>query len=328
MKLLKRSKAAEGWLAIDCSQPTVHAVRVERDGDDVPCLTLMATADAPGTDGEVLARLRRAVGKKPHNCTTTIPTSQYQIMQLNAPPVPPSERNSALLWNIKDTLSFHVDDTLVQSMDIPADGSPIGHTRLLLVIAARRSSVVTRTQLIERAGFSLRAIDVAETCQRNISHLFEKPGRATALISFDDRGGLLTFTHRGELYATRRLDTNAADILAGAAGDGLLSQPLYERVALEVQRSLDNFDRLFSLLSVDRLLIAPGPGMDALVSFLRPQILKPVALADLRDVLATADDVSLGNTVDQAPWFAAIGMALRNETSALVPGKVDTKAFS
>ena len=78
--------------------------------------------------------------------------------------------------------------------------------------------------------------------QRNIAALFEEPGRGLAMLAFDERGGLLTFTSGGELYMARQTDIGLSQLtgLAAGARDSVL-----DRLVLELQRSLDHFDRQF-----------------------------------------------------------------------------------
>ena len=133
--------------------------------------------------------------------------------------------------------------------------------------------------LFQDAKTPLAAIDIPELAQRNLSALFEEPNRGLAMVAFDAKGGRLTITYNGELYMTRYIDVGAAE-LAGPNGASLR-----ERVLLDIQRSLDNFDRNYSSIHLTRLLVGPLPGGDEVVAYLAANLSLPVAAANLADVL-------------------------------------------
>ena len=109
-------------------------------------------------------------------------------------------------------------------------------------------------KLFQDAKFPLEAIDVPEMAQRNIAQLFEQQARGLALLAFDDLGGLLTFTAGGELYMARRTEITDAQL---TEVQGEAREQTLDRLVLELQRSLDHFDRQFSYVGVSRMLMAP-----------------------------------------------------------------------
>ena len=62
-----------------------------------------------------------------------------------------------------------------------------------------------------------------------------------------------------------------------------------ERLTLEIQRSLDHFDRQFGGIPVDRLLLAPMDKTDGLREGLAGNLALPVEVLNLADVLDVAD---------------------------------------
>src|SRR5205807_9411155 len=91
-----------------------------------------------------------------------------------------------------------------------------------------RERVRSCMHAFEGAGVRLAAIDVAEIAQRNLAACYEQPERGLAFLSFDDRGGLLTFTRNGELHALRHLDVGARAL--GALGSAAPRELLIERL--------------------------------------------------------------------------------------------------
>ena len=300
-----------GWMAVALGVRQVQAAHVLRPPGKRPLLALRQRFERSGDDVDDLARLRRALDLQRFRCTTAVEPSAYRIVQVNAPAVAPAERNAALRWSVKDAIDFAAEDAIVDSFAIPQSGAPAGRPPLVLAVAARRERVAARVRACPRARVPLAAIDIAEAAQRNVAALFEQPGRGLAFLAFGAAGGLLTITMNGELHALRTVDVQLAALADG--GDGEARRALHDRIALEVQRSLDNFDRLFSQIALDRLLVAPYPGAEALVASLRDSLALPVALADLDEVLDCDGDARFASGAEQAEWLHAVGLALRDE---------------
>lgn len=301
-------------MAVTLQQGSVRVAHVVRARTGPPRLALLARFERSGTDAEDLGKLRRSLSLQHYRCTTAADASAYQIVQLNAPAVPAAEMNAALRWSVKDSLDFPVDDALIDSFDVPVDGSPMGRARLVLTVAARRERIAARIQAFQRAGVPLSVIDIGEAAQRNLAALFEQPDRALAFLTFDQQGGLLTFTRNGELYAQRRIDATTKTLSSSAPSQA--REQLFERIALELQRSLDNFDRLFSQLALQRVLVGPFDGASSLVAYLAANLAPPVEAADLAGVFACDKGADLGGPVEQAEWLYPLGLALREPLTA------------
>ena len=300
-----------GWMAVELRPDSLRVAHVVRSGKARPRLALLRSFARAGSEAEDLSRLRKSLGLQHYRCTTAAEPGSYQIVQLPAPAVPAAELKAALRWSVKDAIDFAVDDALIDALAVPNDDPRGARPPQVLAVAARRERVGARVQAFQRAGIALKVVDVAETAQRNLAALFEEPNRGLAFLAFDERGGLLTFTRNGELYALRHIDVATAalaDAAPAAARDSL-----YERIALELQRSLDNFDRLFSQVALQRLLVAPLDGRGALLDYLRNNLALPVEAADLDGAFDCAGDVAFGDSTEQAGWLRPLGLALREE---------------
>src|SRR5208282_5068936 len=125
----------------------------------------------------------------------------------------------------------------VEVLDIPSDRSAPTHHHQVYAVAARNSVIEARVKPFNVAEVPLEAIDIPDLAQRNISVLFESVERGVAMLAFYQGVGLLTFTSGGELYLVRRIDITLTQLME--AGDEQRPQ-YFERIALELQRSLDN----------------------------------------------------------------------------------------
>ena len=126
-------------------------------------------------------------------------------------------------------------------------------TPQMLAIAAAHEALRPLVQAGHVAGAPWQALDIAETALRNISALVETEGRAQALLHVGEHETLLVITAAGELLLARQLDTTLARLTAGSATE---REEAFDHVGLELQRTLDGFDRLFSHLG----LAPPAPG--------------------------------------------------------------------
>jgi MSHA biogenesis protein MshI len=230
--------------------------------------------------------------------------ADYKLRLLDAPNVPAEEIKSAVRWQIQDMLDFHANDGTVDVLEVPHP-EHLSHVRQIFAVAAKNTLLAEETAIATNAGLNLGIIDIIETAQRNLVSRLETPGRALAVFSFIETGGLLTLTLDGELCMVRTLGVNQALLESGDTENAL------ERLTLEIQRTLDHFDRQFGGIPVGRLLLVPMEHVERLRDGLKANLALPVEvlnLADALDVSAFPDVAAL-----PPPCFHAIGAALRME---------------
>jgi MSHA biogenesis protein MshI len=211
-------------------------------------------------------------------------------------------------------LDFHVDDATIDVLDIPADKNATVRTgHGMFAVAARNSVIENRQALFAAAKVGLSVIDIPEMAQRNISALMEPEGRGLAMLSFGADGGLLTVTFNAELYLSRRIDVTLEQLLDT---DPDRKHACFDKITLELQRSLDHFDRQFHFISVSKLVLAPT-GATGLDEYLSSNLYTPVATMDLGDVLDLGGVPELLGAAAQQRFFFTLGAALRHEETLL-----------
>jgi MSHA biogenesis protein MshI len=249
--------------------------------------------------GEALARLHY---KGP--VSLVLRPADYKLRVLDAPNVAAEELKSAVRWQIQDMLDFHANDGTVDVLDVPHP-EHLSHVRQIFAVAAKNTLLAEESMLATNAGLNLTIIDILETAQRNLAARLEVRGRALAIFSFIETGGLLTLTLDGELCMARTLGVSQALLEGEAMGDPL------ERLTLEIQRTLDHFDRQFGGIPVDRLLLLPMEAVERLRDGLAGSLALPVEVLNLSNVLDTSAFPDV-NTLPP-PCFHAIGAAMRME---------------
>ena len=305
-----KAKKKEGWLAIALYADGVLAARIERRRDARPAVMMaMFLAGAREQAGAALARLHKDLNTAQYQCSSLLAMGEYQLLMLEAPNVPAEEMKTAVSWRLKDMIDFPVADATVDVVDVPVAKNGPAHNHQCFAVAARNSVIEPRQNLFAGNKVGLTAIDIPEMAQRNISALLEPEGRGVAMLSFDLDGGLLTVTFGGELYLARRMDVTLAQLLGG---DSDKVQHLHDRITLELQRSLDHFERQFSYVAVSKLVLAPT-GSASLHEYLSRNLYLPVEVLDLDSVLDLDKVPELRDTAQQARYFMTLGAALREE---------------
>lgn len=313
MRFFSRQKKSGAWLALVFQRDGIAAASVSRRTDAKPAVTLAAFY-AGSLDADSLERAAKDVHSADYRCTTVLAGGDYQMMTVEAPNVERAERKAAMRWKLKDVLDFPVDDATFDIFDIPLDpGAATRAQQSVFAVAARNSIVRARQQLFDAAKVKLAVIDIPEMAQRNISALVEPDGRAVAMLAFGEDGGLLTVSWRGELYLSRRIDVTLAQLLDP---DVERKNASFDKITLELQRSLDNFERQFSFVSIAKLVLAPSAAT-GLLEYLGSNLYTRVETLDLATVFDLSAAPELADAALQQRFFVPIGAALRTVEGAI-----------
>jgi MSHA biogenesis protein MshI len=182
---------------------------------------------------------------------------------------------------------------------LPVPGGA-GRAPSLYVVAAQAPAVRALAKPYHDAGLNLEVIDVRETAQHHIAQKLVPEDYAIALLHLEGDLGLLTFTFGDDLVLSRRIEGR------GASGDFL-----FEKVAMETQRSVDYFERQHSWFPLAKFYLAPMPEAQALRAKLAeflPVSVEVIDLGSLFDLSATPD---LQDAQKQNVAFHLLGTALR-----------------
>ena len=128
------------------------------------------------------------------------------------------------------------------------------------------------------------------------------------MLAVNEQGVQITFTFEGELYLDRFIE---APLSTAVAGDDESRIRMFERITLEVQRSLDFLHRTLPFLQIGRIVMVPLPVPIALREHLAQNIAEPVEILDLATVFDFSLTPELAAEESQARYFVALGAALR-----------------
>lgn len=190
----------------------------------------------------ILSELVRKYSLKGVRCSWILGPEHYQLLQTEALPVAPNEFQAAIRWKIKDLLRFPKEDAVIDSFPLPQAKLPTSLTMIMLVVA-RLSIINPIADQINASGLKLATIDIPELSFRNLTALYEKDEKSSALVYMQEEKSQLIVTNQQRLYFTRQLDFGLRPILSALSqpeDKNILEQAL-NTIALDLQRSFDYY---------------------------------------------------------------------------------------
>ncbi len=275
------------------------ALRLEGDPGH-PHVAAFAVADNPAMTPDLLERLAHEAGIRAMPLAALLDQEAYQTVVIEAPNVPDDELSSAIRWKVKDLINFHIDDAVLDHLPVPGR---TGQPPSLYVVAAQAPAVRELAKPYHKAGLPLAAIDIPEAAQRNLGVRLTPEDYAVAMLHFNGEVGLLTFTFGEDLVLSRRIEARG-----GSSGGGDF---LFDRVAMEAQRSVDYFERQFSWLPLAKLYLAPMPDSAPLARKLGEYLPVGAEVLDLGRLFDLAGQERLLDERMQNRVFHLLGAALR-----------------
>lgn len=167
-------------------------------------------------------------------CNFVLPANNYNLLLVETPKVPAQELAEALRWRIKDLISFPVTEAVIDAFLLPED-SARGGNRMAYAVVAQRENIATLVEQAKVAQVALHAIDIAEMALRNLAEACCDTKRGVAIVKLMQGAGSLQIVRAGNLYLSRQFSLSY--------NGGLLDDLPSEALVLELQRSLDYFER-------------------------------------------------------------------------------------
>jgi len=289
------------------------------------------TGIVPGNEGTAIARVLRSGKQQPalqdchfnsgelpgpdelklgnQTCTTLLPVGDYQLLVVDAPEVPADEMAAAIRWRIQELIDFNIDDAVLDIFDAPPSGP--ANSKQLYVVVTHRNVIRARIDLLEQAGARLEYIDIPELAMRNIASCLPEDEAGLISLYFSEEHCLITITHNAELFLTRNIDIGYRDLQEESA----TPQALCNRIALEIQRSMDYYEHNYHQAAARNIAIYPVPvTLFGLTDALQQTLGVTVRMIDVKDVVncdANPDDSHA------ADCLLAVGSALRAEEVTL-----------
>jgi MSHA biogenesis protein MshI len=190
-------------------------------------------------------------GMKNAECVCLIGRHDVQLFQLDKPAVEESELLAAVSWKIKDLINYDLSAAVVDTFEMPTSSKrPVQQVN---AVVANENVVGGYVESIRTCGLRLTAIDVHELVVRNLVKLSVAAEQTVALLLMLSDEGLLSIFHDQDLHVTRDFKVGCAAI--EAAGEE--AEEVYDKVLLELQRSMDYFESSYGMGAVQQMMVFP-----------------------------------------------------------------------
>jgi MSHA biogenesis protein MshI len=242
-------------------------------------------------------------------CHVVLGADFYQMLLVEPPEVPETELRSAMRWRLKDLINFPVDQASLEIFSLPTDVTR-NNKKLVYVVICETKKLLNVIACIKTSGMQLESIDIGELAMRNLALALAKEQtseRGIAIARIRKGVGSFYVYREGNLYLGRNFSL--------AYQGGLLDPIPEDSLALELQRSLDYYERQMGQAPPSALYVCGdyvtedkiGPvlraGLAVRVNWLNPASTVKVDAKEYTDVLAQK-------------CLAAIGGALRAEMAS------------
>lgn len=216
-------------------------------------------------------------------CRALLANGQYQFLLADAPDVPAAELNDAVRWRIKDLINIPVADAVLDTFLLPENCTRAGN-RLVYVAVAKRTTVTKLVAQVATAGLNLQSIEVPELALARLADTVADSSRPLALVNLVSGGGHLVLVHNSELYLARHFQL--------PYHGGLLDDIPADALLLEIQRSLDYFERQMRQSPPQQLfLTGENISEDKLTDNLRQGLSASIELLSLGGIIDVDDSV-------------------------------------
>lgn len=357
----KRGASTRDRLLVSWSAQTFAFVRARLKSDGVFKIMQMGVERQGNDSMEAFVQRLSGLGLKGGATSIMLRPEQYQMLQIDAPPVPPEELRSAARFQIRDMVDMHMDDITLDVMRVGDEASKANNH--LFVVVTTNATVRGVLDLADALRWDVSVIDIQETAVRNLqTALARRDARLehadAALILADERQAMLTVSANEELFYTRRMDLppgfmdmtwsqpgnnaasnafvpvdeyvpdynggggssygsdyannyGAAHGVPGSAGGDIEKA---QRLVVEVQRSLDLWDRSWSRLPLAGLRVFAGQRSAELAQWLERETGHAVTPMDVGAFFLGLPELP---GTDNAYCLPLLGALLRTETRKL-----------
>ncbi len=307
MPLFRKAKSGEGRAGIAFGSDAFSLALVTREANGKPLLQHCTTQAYSGDAAPHVKLSLDKLGAARAQACAVIDGDDYQVVQVEAPEVLPSEMRAAIRWRPRDATTFNVDEASVDVFETPI---PVRRTeqKMLFAVAARASAVQRIASIMKPASKGFDAIDIPELCLRNIAALLPQDTKGVAMLAVGEGFAQLVLTRQGVLYLTRRIDTSRRFAPHGEqTGDDIDPAAL----ALELQRSLDYYESQYDQAPIGDLVIAPAnERARALADGLKGETSLRIQVLDVREIMNV---YKAGELATDWGSLLAIGAALRTD---------------
>ncbi len=304
MQFFKRKPKQQGRVGVACVPGKLAIAHLEQRQGKAHLLDCQVhDLESKEKQAELLSGCVKKMELQDMQCSYVLSPDEYSLHLVEAPAVEPEELRSAVRWSVKDLLDMKIDDAAIEVFPVPDDA--YRGRKMVYVVATAKSRIEKIVELVTNAGLELAIIDIPELAMKNIVTSFIDDSHGTAFMDLRRTGSTMNISNNGALYLTRRINTQMdPEVMQSPEWENLK-----DRLALEIQRSLDYYESQMSQGQVTNIIIAQRQhDTEAMTRVLDEMLSAKVTALDLAgslesDVELTPEILQIGAT--------AIGATLR-----------------
>ena len=262
-----------------------------------------------------LGKIVKDLGLEGMECSFVLSPKDYTLHLVEAPAVEADEMRAAVRWKIKDLLDTKIEETAIDVFEIPEDA--YRGRKMVYVVASQNSRIQQIVDRVTESGLELAVIDIPELVMKNMSTYFIDDHNGLAFMDLRRTGSTLNITRNGDLYLTRRINTQLdPDVMQSADW-----ATLKDRLVLEIQRSLDYYESQMGQGQITQIVIVQRQhDTEGMLDALNELLTARVTALDIANHLYTS--VALTPETQQI-CMAAIGATLRGSKKRSMPVQPD-----
>lgn len=237
------------------------------------------------------------------------------IMLTEAPEVEDNELRQAMAWKLKDSTEIDTQNSIIDCFSIPGQRQR-GRQPMAYIVAADKSKLQQYSKLVDKSNLKLKSIDISAMAQRNVASMIKEDQAGVAFLQLEAGYGQLTISRNGDLYLAREIDVGYQQFKHDTdmtQDDGAIPnsmQMAVDNIILEIQRSLDYYERYFGQAPIQTLVVAPLPlKMPNLMQYFSNHLGIKAHEFDLTQVMEFTGQAM--QHAMQSRFLPAIGAALR-----------------
>lgn len=177
------------------------------------------------------------------SCDLVLDASDYQLLRVRRPAVAEVEVAQALRWQIRERLSFPVDEAVIDYFEAPPAGTE-KQGEFVFAVVARRSSLARYVTAVGNAGMQCRRIDVASLALARLQTALNKSLEPhTALLTVLESRYALNLVSHENFYFERDLSFAQTQSDTGTSGS---DSPASDQIVRSVTEALVYSNSMFS----------------------------------------------------------------------------------
>ena len=230
-------------------------------------------------------------------CNISLSISQYQLLQVDRPPVEDSELNQAFQWTIKEQLSSDERFT-IDYFDPPVAAV---NADKLNVVAIMTNHILEIRDGILKAGLALNIIGIGELATCN---LLTHSDDAIITLNQEEGGQLcLNIVKRNQLFFSRRL--RGYENLHSFSQEEI-KIGVVDNLSLEIQRSMDYFESQLRQAPVKKVYVY----LDTVHQYALTQMIKQIIFIPVEEFIPNVSNET--NMPISPSSLASLGAAVDN----------------